>query len=279
MQLRDHDAVVGKNDLFRVNPRLLTVEPGFNLRDLDTPTAREKLDALKESIRAVGVLSPVTIRIDGETIYLTDGHRRHKAVMELIGEGVEIDTVPAVAEPKAVNEAERVARIIDFGSGEPLTALEKAEGIRRLMGYGWDRTKIAGRLGVTTQTVATWEEMLALPEAVKEAVREEAVSVTTARQVVREQGPTRATETIAAARETARSTGRTKVMPRTLAPTRRTQAPNRNVVDVLVATLRDIAVSGDGARDRREARLCLKYQGFACPPEVEPVPDSEMEPA
>lgn len=278
MQLRDHDAVVGKNDLFRVNPRLLTVEPGFNLRDLETPSAREKLDTLKESIRAVGVLSPVTIRIDGETIYLTDGHRRHKAVMELIDEGAEIDTVPAVAEPKAVNEAERVARIIDFGSGKPLTALEKAEGIRRLMGYGWDRTKIAQRLGVSTQTVATWEEMLALPEAVKDAVREEVVSVTAARQVVREQGPTRATETIAAARETARSAGRTKVMPRALGPTRKPQPINRNLIDVLVEALREIAVRGDGPQDRRSARLCLKYQGIDCQPEEEPLPDTEIEP-
>src|SRR6185312_4323901 len=131
-----------------------------------------------------------------DTIYLTDGHRRHRAVMELIGEGVEIETVPAVAEPKTVNEAERVARIIDFGSGEPLTPLEKAEGVRRLLGYGWDRAKIAQRLGVATQTVANYEEMLSLPETVKQAVREDAVSASVARNVVREQGPEKGAETI-----------------------------------------------------------------------------------
>ncbi len=63
MQLRDHPAIKGKRDQFRVDPRLLQIDPGFNVRDLTSPSARPRLDVLKEQIRSDGVRVPLEIRI------------------------------------------------------------------------------------------------------------------------------------------------------------------------------------------------------------------------
>jgi hypothetical protein len=125
----------------------------------------------------------------GEEVHIVSGHRRHRAVMELIAEGVEIESIPAVTEAKAVNDAERVLRLVTHNAGEPLTMLEKAEVVRRLINMGWSREKIAARLGYKTpQTIANFELLLAAPERVRQAIRQEEISPSTAIELVREHG-------------------------------------------------------------------------------------------
>jgi ParB family chromosome partitioning protein len=217
-KLRDHEAIQTKTDMFRVDPRKLRVEPGFNVRNLDAPTAREALDELKASIAAEGVQVPLEIRMIAEDLFVVSGHRRLKVTMELIDEGHEILTVPAIPEPRAISEADRMARLITLNQGEPLTPLEKAEVVRRLLGYGWDRSNIARRLGFkTVQTIANYELLLSAPSEVREAVREGEVSASNAVEMVRASGPA-ATETLTAARETAAAAGKKRVTARSIAP-------------------------------------------------------------
>lgn len=266
MQLRDHPAVAGKNDQFRVDPRLLKTDPGFNVRDLDAPSAREALDELKAQIRGVGVRTPLEIRLAGDDLIVVSGHRRLYVVMELIAEGVEILTVPAIAEPKFLSEPERVAGLVTMNSGLPLAPLEVAEVVRRLTGYGWDRAKIAARLGFkSAQTVANYEEMLVLPEPVRDAVREGTVSATNARAIVRESGP-EAPARLAEAQSVARASGKSKVTARSLnpkAPTAMMRRRAEDTISVLVTILSQIAADGDGERDRKNARDCLLSLGLA----------------
>jgi ParB/RepB/Spo0J family partition protein len=190
MRLREHDAVKSKFDAFRVDPRQLKVTEGYNVRDFTTPQAKESLEILKESIREEGgVIVPLEVRMIGEEVHIVSGHRRHRAVMELIAEGVEIESIPAVTEAKAVNDAERVLRLVTHNAGEPLTMLEKAEVVRRLINMGWSREKIAARLGYKTpQTIANFELLLAAPERVRQAIRQEEISPSTAIELVREHG-------------------------------------------------------------------------------------------
>jgi ParB/RepB/Spo0J family partition protein len=216
MKLRDHQGIISKGDTFRVDPRQLQIDPGFNVRDLDAPTARDALDELKASIRAEGVQVPLEIRLVGEALHVVSGHRRHKVVMELIAEGVDIAHIPAIAEPRAVDEADRTARLITLNSGEPLSQMEKAEVVRRLLGYGWDRGKIAQRLGFkSAQTVANFELLLSAPVEVKTAVREGELSASNAVSMVRAGN---ASEALTTARETAQATGRKRVTARSIAP-------------------------------------------------------------
>jgi ParB/RepB/Spo0J family partition protein len=186
MRLRDHEGIKGKRDAYPFDPRHLKVDANYNVRDLTTPEAREKLDELKSSIRTNGVRIPLEIRLVGTDVFIVSGHRRHTAVMELIAEGEPIKSVLVLAEPDGMGEAERALNLAISNSGEPLTPLEMAEVVRRLCAFGWDHANIAKRIGwKSSATVKQHLDMLAMPEAVKTHVRNGEISATTARHLAK----------------------------------------------------------------------------------------------
>ena len=87
-----------------IDPRVLRVDAGLNVRDFEAPENRAHLEFLKASIRTEGVKQPLTVRHggnpdgDGFVPLITDGECRWRAVMELIDEGVEIARVPCQPE-------------------------------------------------------------------------------------------------------------------------------------------------------------------------------------
>jgi ParB/RepB/Spo0J family partition protein len=188
MRLREHEGIKeGKLDMLRADPRHLVVQQNYNVRDLDTPEAQEKLRELSASIAEVGVKDPLLVRFDGENIIVVEGHRRLAATMMAIEAGVDIKSIPVYPEPQRINDAERDLGLIISNSGEPLTALEKAKVVGRLVAHGWSQQEIAKKCGwKSVASVVQYLEMLAMPEAVKEQVRQGDVSATTARQIVKE---------------------------------------------------------------------------------------------
>lgn len=218
MQLRDHPAVVSKGDMFRVDPRLLTIEPGFNVRDLEAVAAREKLDELKEDIRENGVQDPLEVKLVGDNLVVRSGHRRHKVVMELIAEGHNIISVPATAQPKGLSPVEELFRINTLNSGEPTSALEKAELVRRAIHvFGCTREQVAKRLSFkTVRVVEHYLEIAAMPEPLRKAVRQDEISATNARKMVHAAGPLLAQEKLDEARTTAAAAGRKRVTDRSI---------------------------------------------------------------
>ena len=188
-QLRDHDAIQAKRDFFMVDPRKLSVDPTYNVRDLTTPDAREGLDELKAMVRADGVQVPLVVRLIGDDLTIVQGHRRHTVVMELIAEGEDIKAIPAIAEAKGVNDADRTFDLLRSNSGQPLAPLEIAEVVKRLINYGWTEAQIAQRRGWrSTQTVTNYLSMLEMPEKMKEHVKKGHVSATLAREITKTNG-------------------------------------------------------------------------------------------
>jgi ParB/RepB/Spo0J family partition protein len=199
MQLRDHEGVKGKRDAYPFDPRLLKIDDSYNVRDLSSPEAVEKLGELKESIRANGVRTPLEVRLDGEDVFIVAGHRRHKAVMDLIEEGEPIETVLVLHEPKGTNDAERTLNLVVSNSGEPLKPMEVAEVVRRLTAYGWDAANIAKRLGwKSSASVKQHLDLLAMPEGVKNHVRKGDISATLARNIAKSADPVEAEKMIQA---------------------------------------------------------------------------------
>lgn len=185
MQFRDHPGVQGKRDAYPFDPRLLKIEPSYNVRDLDAPDEREDLKELKESIRANGVRVPLEVRLVDDDVFIIAGHRRHKAVMELIGEGEPIKAVPVIPEPKNTSPEDRIINLVVSNSGKPLKPLEVAEVVRRLVAFGWEKQQIAARLGKSASAISGYLDMIAMPEPVKEQVRENVISATEAAKVVK----------------------------------------------------------------------------------------------
>lgn len=261
MKLREHGAITSKSDMFRVDPRALVIDPGFNVRNLDSPDAREALDSLKASIKVEGVQVALEVRLIDDKLIVVSGHRRHRAVMELIAEGNDIATVPAVAEPRSINDAERTARLITLNSGEPLSSLEKAEVIRRLLNFGWSREKIQTRFGYkSVQTINNYELLLSAPAIVHEAVSNGEISASEATAMVRAHGPVGTTKAFQAARATATAKGKTKITKATTAPrTTPSKEPGKPrygaMLDTALRALTDIAEHGYGARAMADAYI------------------------
>lgn len=187
-QLRDHAAVTSRKNMFLVDPRLLKVDPGYNVRDLTTPEAKAGLVELKDSIKELGVQSPVMIRLKGEDMVIVRGHRRLAAAMLAIQEGAALVSIPAIAEETTVNDEQRTLDLIVSNSGEPLTALEKAEVVRRLIGYGNTVPMIAKKTGWTPATVENYKMLLTANADVRAMVKAGEVSTSAAIASVKAHG-------------------------------------------------------------------------------------------
>lgn len=264
MQLRD--LAESKRDLLMIDPRKIQVEEGYNVRDLTTPAAHASLHQLAQSIADNGfsIEHPITVRLKGEDIFVVAGHRRRAASMIAIEKlGAEIQSIPCIAEAKGTSDADRCADLVVSNSGEPLTALEIAAVVKRLIGFGWEKVQIAKRLGwETKQTVDNHLDLLAAPQDVQRMVRDNEVSPSVAMHVVRKHGD-KAGETLAAAKVQAVSEGKSRVaLAHVKASTGEFQATVPHV-KLMLATLQKIAAGGyddaaEMARDTLEKIGVLK---------------------
>jgi ParB/RepB/Spo0J family partition protein len=264
-QLRD--LAESKRDLLMFDPRKIQVEPGYNIRDLETVDAKVKLRELARSIASEGVKQPLTIRLSGTQPLVIAGHRRLAAALIAINElGAEIQSIPCIAEPKGTSEADRCADLVVSNSGEPLTPLEIAGVVKRLTGFGWEPENIAKRLGwASKQTVENYLDLLATPTSVQEMVRNHEVSASTAVSTVRKHGD-KAAGVLADAKVQARSEGKSRVTTAHVkALTGEFQATAGNI-KVMIGALEKIARDGDEdaadiARDALEKIGVIKTNG------------------
>jgi len=210
--------------LTRLDPRLITVEQGFNPRRFDTDAAQKSLLALKASIKEQGVLRDLWIRYDAgtDTHILVDGGRRLKAVKELIAEGVEILTVPVI-QKTAANPADRLVLALTANEGEPLTQTEVGASYQRLVNYGWDVPRIAQRMGKTERYVKDSIELADVPDEIKLLVNTGKVTKSLAIKTVRTQGD-KAAEALEVAVKVAKSEGKAVAKSAKKAPAVQTTA-------------------------------------------------------
>lgn len=202
---------VGKATYFKVDPRIVEVEEGFNGR----PINREHVEALKISFKSGAVVPPIFVRIEDGRIILVDGHHRITALLELIAEGVEIIGVEAIQ--FRGSEADRVAHMLTSAQGLPMTPLQMGRQYKKLLGYGWDAKLIADKVGKTKFYVT---EMIALAESnvdVQSLVDSKKVSASTAVKLVRKHG-SKAGSVIAKHLSDAQAAGGTKVTPKMVKP-------------------------------------------------------------
>ncbi len=127
-----------------------------------------KLEGLAQSIRAQGVISPITLRIiAGNKYELVDGERRWRAA-KLAG----LQVVPVTVKPLTdIQAAEAV--IVTNEQREPVTPLERARGFARLMDIDpryRDRQVIADKTGMSLSWVHNAMKLLEASEPVQKAL-------------------------------------------------------------------------------------------------------------
>ena len=168
-------------DVRYVDPKLITIKPGFNAR-LDFDPA--KLDALAQSIFENGFYDSCAIecRMENDQLVVVDGERRLRATNLATKKGMVLERgIPVMLVERGTGEAEDVVKMLNKNQGGvPLTATEEANAIGRLVKWGWQAKKIAAHTGMTlSQVNASIALLQTTPETFK-AVEEGHVAASTA---------------------------------------------------------------------------------------------------
>ena len=72
----------GRSDINRIDPRLLVIVPGFNMRE-ESPELDVHIDMLAQSIAEVGVKKPIEVKLEDGKLLVREGHCRARALIEL----------------------------------------------------------------------------------------------------------------------------------------------------------------------------------------------------
>jgi len=167
-----------RSDMFHVDPRAINVIDGFNVRE-----DYGDITALAESIKENGVRVNLRGYKKNGEYYLTDGHRRLKACMLLIEQGIEI-RVPFVSE-KAPSEERRLVDMFVCNDGKRLTPLEESTLINRLRNCGLTVKEISTNLGVTETHIYNMLILSDVPTKLKNRIRENEISATLVMDVIK----------------------------------------------------------------------------------------------
>lgn len=213
-------AGAASRDLWFVPRDKIRVIEGFNVR-IKNAAYDAHIRSLADSIRNEGFkpehpLAGYVAREGEESvIYLNDGHCRLAGVDLAISEGLEIDTLPVVVSTKARDLEDITVGLVRSNAGKPLESLEKAAVCKRLVGFGWDETRIATRLGFTENYVRDLLTLIGAPAKVRELVANDKISATAALQAMATHGD-KVIDRIEEGLQMAQAAGKTRVTTRFL---------------------------------------------------------------
>lgn len=174
-----------RTDIYQIDPRNIVVVEGFNARK------NFDLDELKEQIRKVGVLNPITVipfkdkETGAEKYRLVDGERRYRAVMALLAEGEDIKRIKAMYLPKGTKEEDLLIQQLLKNTGKQFSEIEMAKLFNRFKEqWGYTQTEIADKFCKKTSFVSRCMALLELPAEIIEMMERGEISADTARQIV-----------------------------------------------------------------------------------------------
>lgn len=202
------EQTISRTPFYNVDPRNLNVRPGWNSRAPEDEENKAHVLALAESIGEMGVLEPLTVFMENDKLWVSDGHCRLAACMIAISKGADIRSVPVKTEGRASNEADRVFSQIVRNSGKPLTPFEQGAVYKRLVGYGWPVEDIAKRSGKSVSHVNAALDLQGAPVEVRKLVASGRVAASLASKVVKKQGGAKAVQTLSNAVDAAAQQGK-----------------------------------------------------------------------
>ncbi|MEZ5175069.1 MAG: ParB/RepB/Spo0J family partition protein [Acidimicrobiia bacterium] len=119
----------------------------------------EGIDALAESIAAVGLLQPIVVRPDDDRYTLVAGERRLRAAKQ-----AGLDTIPAVIRAATDDGTNLTEALVENLQREDLTPLEEAAAFQQLLeDYGMTHEQVAERVGRSRSAVSNTVRLLQLP--------------------------------------------------------------------------------------------------------------------
>lgn len=179
------DPSVSKRTEFYVDPQTLVLEEGFNLRR-ETKKLRDVIQRYKHAYIKGASFPAIDVEmVNGQKI-VRDGHCRTRGALLAIAEGHPIRRIEA--REWRGNAAESTLHMLGSAEKAELSTLEKGDGYKRLLKFGWTKAEIAEERDVSLPHI---EQALMLANAdtdLQEIVAEEMVTVNVAIAAIREHG-------------------------------------------------------------------------------------------
>jgi ParB/RepB/Spo0J family partition protein len=159
--------------LMSVSPANLIVKDGFNVRQ-DYGNMEELMTSILES----GLQVPIKakeLKDEDDKWEVVDGHRRLKAIQMAIANGHEIPYVDVLAFKG--NEEERVVSMLITGTGQkPLSEMEQANAVQRLINFGYRVDDIGRKMGRSLPHVYYLLKLAGLPMKIQHRIQEGYIS-------------------------------------------------------------------------------------------------------
>lgn len=145
----------------------------------------EALEELASSIRELGIIQPLSLRLTGNGSYqIIAGERRWRAA-RMAG----LDTVPAYVRKASDAEITEMA-LIENIQREDLNAIEVALALRKLIDtYSLTQERLAERLGKKRATIANHLRLLRLPAEIQLGLRDRQIDMGHARAILSVEDP------------------------------------------------------------------------------------------
>ncbi len=147
----------------------------------------EQFKSLVDSVREKGILQPILVRRDPDAPQMYEiiaGERRWRAAQQ-----AQLHEVPVVVRELADRDALELA-LVENIQRQDLTAIEEAEGYRRLMEeFGHTQEGLAQAVGKSRSHIANLLRLLSLPQPVRDMVQSAVLSAGHARALVNASDP------------------------------------------------------------------------------------------
>ena len=167
----DGSSAISEIDIVRIVPN-----PEQPRRDF----SEESLDELAVSIRELGIVQPLTLRLtDSGNYQIIAGERRWRAASR-----AGLTTVPAYVRTASDSEMTEMA-LIENIQREDLNAIEVALGFKKLIdSYSLTQERLSERLGKKRATIANHLRLLKLPAEVQLGLRDRNIDMGHARAIL-----------------------------------------------------------------------------------------------
>ena len=212
-------AIRGAGDQFLFDPESIEEKPGYNARDMSSESTQAYIRQMADAIHAGGTSAfpPITIFQEDGKVYVRAGHCRRRAHILAKSEGAPIAGIRAIASD-IKDQAESDLDLLSSNDQLPLTPLEKAHVIQRLIRFDWTPAEIARRRGQSVTAINNLLALLDAPAEVKQMVAAGEVSATLAVNTVRKEGALLAgpklKDAVKVAKESGKSKATAKHMPK-----------------------------------------------------------------
>ncbi|MBQ3999031.1 MAG: ParB/RepB/Spo0J family partition protein [Paludibacteraceae bacterium] len=173
----------GGSSISEIELNAIVANPNQPRRTFD----EEALQELADSIREHGVISPITLRDNGDGTYMIIAGERRFRASKLAG----LDRIPAYIRT-AKDEQVMEWALIENIQREDLDAIEVALAYQRLMDeYNLTQERVSERVGKKRATVANYLRLLKLPAEIQVGIKEKKIDMGHARAILSSPSPER----------------------------------------------------------------------------------------